>query len=208
MVFKAEDGSAFTDSNSYITVAFADTHHADRNNTIWIDDIDPTEKQAVLIRATDYIDKRFGRKFRGERKTRGQALEWPRTSAFDDDGFIFPDLPLQLQKATAEYALRAFNVGVLSPDPLSPNPAQSMESPAVARSTDVIKGNVARKREKVGVLEEETWYASDNSTNLGASSKNVQSSIVNDLVIPEYPEADLWIEEMLLPGMSLRLARA
>lgn len=198
-------------SNVYVLLAFIDTHHADRNNTRWTDFTVP-EKEAATIRATDYINKRFGRRFRGERMTKSQSLEWPRLSAFDDDGFLLngiDDIPRQLQKATAEYALRAAICGVLAPDPIAPIPKQSLETGAGARDTDVVTGQVTRKRDKVGPLEEERWFETDSQAakNLGASSKSIQSMMVNDLNIPEYPEADMWIEELLHPA-TIQLARA
>jgi hypothetical protein len=211
-MFTVEDGSGIANSNAYVTEAFTDTHHTDRNNTIW-DDFTTEEKEAAIIRASDYIDKRFGRRFRGIRRQKDQGLEWPRLDAFDDDGFLMSgvdDVPRQIQKATAEYALRAALCGVLTPDPILPVPKQSMESGAAARDKDVITGEVIRKRDKVGSLEEERWYQSASQTaakNLGAGAKGVQSSLINDFVIPEYPEADLWIEELLRPSMSLSLIR-
>lgn len=199
-------------ANVYVLQAFVDTYHADRNNTRWGDFTTP-EKEAAIIRATDYIDKRFGRRFRGERTTKSQSLEWPRLSAFDDDGFLLngiDDIPRQLQKALAEYSLRAAICGVLAPDPIAPIPKQSMETGAAARDTDVVTGQITRKKDKVGPLEEERWFETDSQAakNLGASSKAVQSAMVNDLNIPEYPEADMWIEELLHPSMNIQLARA
>lgn len=210
MALDATVGGSAT--NVYILQAFVDTYHADRNNTRWTDFTVP-EKEAAIIRATDYIDKRFGRRFRGDRQTKSQALEWPRLSAFDDDGFLLNGIdaiPRQLQKASAEYALRAAICGVLAPDPIGPVPKQSMETGAGDRSIDVITGQVTRKRDKVGPLEEERWFETDSQAakNLGATAKAVQSSVLSDLVIPEYPEADLWIEELLVPSMSTQLARA
>ncbi len=212
MALVVEDGSGVATANSYIPRAFADTHHADRNATAWEDFTDP-EKDAAIIRATDYIDKRFGRRFIGIRRQKEQALEWPRLDAFDDDGFIMSgvdEVPRQLQKALAEYALRAALCGILAPDPLPPVPKQSMESGETARDTDVVTGEVIRKRDKVGPLEEERWFESRSQAlgkNLGLGATAVKSSLVNDFVIPEYPEADLWLEELLRNAMNFRLVR-
>ncbi len=210
MVFTVETGDGVSGANAYVTQAFVDGHHLDRNNTIW-DDFTNSEKLSGIIRATDYIDKRFGRKFIGIRRLKEQGLEWPRLDAFDDDGFLMSgvdDLPRQLQRATAEYALRAVLCGVLAPDPLPPVPKQSMESGAAARDEDVVTGEVIRKRDKLGPLEEERWYESRSQTigqNLAAGATSVKSSLVNDFVIPEYPEADLWLEELLRNSMNMRL---
>ena len=87
MAFTLEDGSGITGSNAYDSVADIDAHHVDRGNTGW-SDFTTADKQTAIIRASDYIDKRFGRRFRGVRKLKNQGREWPRTNAFDDDGFL------------------------------------------------------------------------------------------------------------------------
>lgn len=212
MALVVEDGTGINNANTYVSLAYVDTHHADRNNTVWDDFTDP-EKEASIIRATDYIEKRFGRRFVGIRRSHEQALEWPRLDAFDNDGFLLTsvdDVPRQLEKALAEYALRAALCGVLAPDPLPPVPKQSLESGAPDRNTDVITGEVIRKRDKVGPLEEERWFESRSQTlgqNLAAGATSVKSSLVNDFVIPEYPEADMWLEELLVSSMNLSLVR-
>ena len=109
MAFLVEPGTGIALSNAYDSVADIDTHHADRGNTAWADFTTP-DKEFAIIRASDYIDKRFGIRFVGLRKIKEQGLEWPRLDAFDQDGFLLsgPDaLPRQLLKACAEYALRA-----------------------------------------------------------------------------------------------------
>lgn len=212
MAFTVEDGSGVNGATAYADVATVDGHHDDRGNSRWNDFI-TTEKQAAIIRATDYIDKRFGRRFRGVKRSKSQGLEWPRLDAFDDDGFLLAgedDVPRQIIKAMSEYALRAAICNVLAPDPILPVPKQSMESGAPERDTDVITGQVTRKRDRVGPIEEERWFESASQVlarNLGAGARGVQSSLLNDFNIPEYPEADLWLEELLRSSMGMTLAR-
>jgi hypothetical protein len=199
-------------ANAYADLAFVDTHHLDRGNTAWATFIQ-ADRESAIIRATDYIDKRFGKKFRGIRQTKGQSLEWPRLDAFDDDGYLLSgvdEIPRNLQKASAEYALRALIYMTLAPDPSLPVPAQDMTDPTFTRETDVITGEVTRKRDKVGPLEEERWYetrAQVIARRLAAGSRSLQSTLLNDFNIPEYPEADLWIEELIRSSMNIRLAR-
>lgn len=209
MAFVVEDGSGLTTATAYITEAEADDHHGDRNNTRW-DDYTSAEKLAAIIRATDYVDKRFGRRFRGTKRSKDQALEWPRISALDDDHFLLNDVdavPRQLKKAIAEYALRAAICGVLAPDPILPVPKQSLESGADDDRTSTGSGQVVRKKERIGPVEEDTWYESS-SSNLSAGARTVQSGLVDDYAIPAYPEADLWLEELLKPGWGWSLVRA
>jgi hypothetical protein len=209
MALVVEDGTGLVTANAYIAQAFADTYHTDRLQTQWSDATTP-EKEAAIIRATDYIDKRFGRRFIGFRGKGTQALEWPRTGALDDDGYLVSGLPTALEKACAEYALRAWIYKTLAPDPLSVIPAQDLESGAAARGTSATAGEVLRTKEVVGPLEEEKWYESTTRNQMRYASggaRGIQSGVLNDYNIPEYPEADLLIEPFLKPS-STTLARA
>jgi hypothetical protein len=194
-----------------MSVADVDTHHADRGATNWNDFTTP-EKEQAIVRASDYIDKRFGRRFRGLRKTKEQGLEWPRLDAFDDDRYLLSgpdDLPRQLLKACAEYALRAAVCGVLAPDPPLPVPKQDPTDMAT-RPEQEETGQLTRKREKVGPLEEDKWFETTSQVlgrNLAAGATGVKSGLVNDFLIPEYPEADMWLEELLRSNMNIMLAR-
>lgn len=209
MAFQAEDGTGLTDSNSYIAVALADIHHTDRENTQWTD-MTTGEKEAALIRATDYIEKRFGRKFLGRRQNRTQALEWPRVDAEDRDGFLLTGvavdaIPRQLQKACSEYALRAFIYNVLSPDVPPAVPSQDLQTGG-SRGSQGASGAIIREQFKVDVVEEEKEYRSLNS--FGEGHTTIKSSLVSDAAIPEYPEADMWIQELLKPATIVTLERA
>lgn len=212
MAFLVEDGSGVEGANAYVAVAFVTTHHTDRGQTAW-GDFGSQEQQAAIIRASDYVDKRFGRQFRGFRQSKRQGLEWPRLSAFDDDGFLLSgtdDLPRQLQRGVAEYALRAIICGTLSPDPISPVPKQDLTDSTGIRPDQAVTGQITRTRDKVSVLEEERWYETTNSVlanTLAAGATRIKTSLVNDFNIPEYPEADMWLEELLVPSMGMSLVR-
>lgn len=213
MAFTVETGSGIAGANAYASVAFVDDHHSDRGNSAW-GSIDATTKQQAIVRATDYIDKRFGRKFRGFKMEIQQTLQWPRLDAFDDSGYIYGNdgtLPGQLMRACAEYALRAAIYTVLSPDPILPAPQQSFEDGAPARG-EAVTGTVSRKIERVGPIEEETAYetpAMSLSRRQGTEgNRSIQSTLVNDFSIPEYPEADMWLEELLNRStLAARLVR-
>ena len=211
MAFTVDSGSGDAGSNAYISVADVDTHHADRGTTDWTNFTTPQKEQAI-VRASDYIDKRFGRQFVGLRKTKEQGLEWPRLDAFDQDGYLLSgtdDLPRQLLKACAEYALRTAACGILAPDPPLPVPAQDPED-ICNRPDQAETGQLTRKREKVGPLEEDKWFETTSQVlgrNLAAGATGVKSSLVNDFLIPEYPEADMWLEELLRSSMNIMLAR-
>ena len=212
MAFQVETGSGDSGANAYLSVATVTTHHADRGNGAWSDFTMPDQESAI-VRASDYLDKRFGVRFVGLRKTKEQGLEWPRLDAFDQDGYLLsgPDaLPRQLLKACSEYALRAALYQTLAPDAPFPVPKQDLTDAAAVRPDQEETGQLTRVREKVGPLEEEKWYETTSQTlgkNLAAGATGVKSSLVNDFFIPEYPEADLWLEELLRSSMNTRLAR-
>lgn len=208
MAFTVEDGTGLTDSNAYVSVEFVDGYHSDRGNTKWTGSTGL--KQSAIIRATEYIDKRFGRKFRGFRDHREQALEWPRLDAYSDAGYDYTGIdavPRALQKATAEYALRALLLGELAPDAPSMVPPQNNASGSETE-TDVVTGEITRKKEVVGPIEEETEYRTTGQTlaSLGQTREMV-SGLVNTFSIPEYPAADLLMQELINPSTSKRIAR-
>lgn len=135
MAFTVEDGTGLEDSNALIPVAFADSYFADRGIVAWTGD-ETTIKQPAIIRATDYLCKRFT--FLGDKFDEDQALEFPRS--YDDP--LVAEMPVKMKQAVAEYALRALSA-TLAPDP-------------VVSDTG---GQVIEKREKLGPLEEATRYA-------------------------------------------------
>lgn len=196
-----EDGNGLPTANCYDTLANVSAYHVNRGNDYWANV--PTESQkACIIRATDYIEKRFTRNFRGFRMQRDQALAWPRLAAYDNDKFALIGVPARLAKAMAEYALRAAIYNVLAPDPLRPVPKEDMSNvlTPLGDQTNLIVGPVRAKTQKVGPIETVVTYDSPAQFKKGAGggdSRAVQSNVVNDIMIPMYPEADLLIEDLL-----------
>lgn len=176
MAFTVEDGTGIVGANSYVTLAFVDEYHEDRGQLTWVA-LAILDRQRFLVRASDYIDKRFGRRFRGFRQNKDQGLEWPRLDAFDDDDYVLDLIPAQLQKATAEYALRAIDNAQLAPD--------NEDTGVDATFT------------KIGPIEIENTI-----------KKSGGSSIIATNSIKDYPEADLWISELVIPSNSRDLSRA
>ena len=204
MAFVVEDGSGLDTANSYVSVAEFQLHHTDRGTDV--SSFTDAQIQAALIKATDYVDKRFGRRFRGFKESKSQGLEWPRISAFDNDDYLFSgldDVPRQLKRAIFEYGLIAAQIIDLLPIPA---PAFAKLDPATGTVSGGESGQVVRKREQVGPLEEETWYA-DQRRNIAVTRPSVQSGIVSSISLPEYPAADLWLEELLESGNSVTLGR-
>lgn len=75
---------------------------------------------------------------------------------------------------------------------------------------DLILGPVRSKVQKIGPLEDSTTYdgLSQRAIQDERTTRAAQSGIVNDYYIPEYPEADLWIEQLVRnPATGTRLIR-
>lgn len=105
-------------ANSYASVAQANTYFTDRAAAAWTGT--DAVKEAALIRATQWIDGRYGDRWPGTRlNLREQALDWPRINVTDRDGaFVAHDeIPVEVINATCEAAIRELvTPGVLSPD--------------------------------------------------------------------------------------------
>jgi hypothetical protein len=105
-------------ANSYVSLADANTYHTARANSAWTGT--DAAKEAALIRATQWLDGRYGDRWPGTRwKLRAQALDWPRIEAYDRDGtdIDYDSIPPEVVAATCEAALRELATpGSLSPD--------------------------------------------------------------------------------------------
>jgi len=146
MTFTVEDGTGVENANSYSTTDFADAYFLERGNTVW-GALTTAQKQTNLILATDYVELRFSHRFVGQLSTSATTLSWPRIYVYDRKNVLVTDVPLDIQKATCEYASRA-NISPLLPDP------------TVAASGQAIK----RTLDKVGPIETEVEFE-------GASSR-------------------------------------
>jgi len=187
MAFTVEDGTGLAAANAYVSVDYFRNYHRDRGHAF---EGTTAQIQQSIVRATDYIDKRFGRRFVGRRTDRGQALEWPRIDAFDRDTHLLNGvdaIPRQLQKACAEYALRALALLTGTDADLSPDGADPV-------------GELTSYSVTVGPITESKTFA-------GANTRSPQSSIVSDSLIPEYPAADMWLEELLRSSVVRELRR-
>jgi hypothetical protein len=113
-----EDGSIVADANSYITVAFADDYHEKRGNTTWAT-MTAGEKEASIIRATDYIEHTYNQRWKGVTKSDTQSLSWPRNYVeYEESKFGYPfagfplyypndEIPKELKNALALMAWKA-----------------------------------------------------------------------------------------------------
>lgn len=105
-------------ADSYVSIADALTYHAAMGNADWAAAAE-ADQEVALRRATRYLDGRYRNRWRGSRKTRDQALAWPRINVYDEDGFIVSSttIPDAIEKATLEAAIRELaEPGALTPD--------------------------------------------------------------------------------------------
>lgn len=112
-------------TDSYVTLASADSYWSDRNNEQW-SSATTAEKQKALREATQYLDGAYS--FIGTINDVDQRLAWPRVGAIVTEGNfkyrdIDPDaIPIQIQDAARELALEALTTR------LSPNVDDSISS--------------------------------------------------------------------------------
>lgn len=188
MAFVPEDGTGLANANSYCDLTFAASYFSDRGITAWDNADDTDDKQPALIKATDYIESRFGSRWIGTQEFPDvQALGWPRMSTKQTSpyylGFVsyapdpnFPtdQVPVNLKKACAEYAYRLLTTTSLAPDPV----------------TDLTGRLVHESIVKVGPIETSTSYDTT-----GAGSQ------VNPF--PSYPMADALLKGLLLSSSGV-----
>lgn len=101
-----EDGTGLADANSYTTVDFGNDYFAAiGGNAIWTA-ADNSERESALRYATHWIDATYGERFVGYRSVSTQALQVPRSLAYDGDGRAIEGVPIGLERATVEVAVR------------------------------------------------------------------------------------------------------
>lgn len=189
MAFVVEDGTGISNANAYISVAFYRAYFLDRGRDVSAQT--DQQVQGYIVRATDYVEQRFGQRYKGTRKTLTQALGLPRTGIIVDGVTISPDaVPAMFQMGVAEYAFRASKYAELSPD----KPV-AFDREATNGDTIAATGAVVGKSERVGPIEESTQYADPTAAS-------------NAWAIPAYPAADALIDPFLSGSGSGRTIRA
>jgi hypothetical protein len=116
-----EDGTGKADAESYISVADATTYHAARGNADWANAASDAVREQALRKATDFMTQRYQLRWAGYKLTITQALDWPRS--YVKRPGIWPSyyersdvVPVEVQRACAELALRVVQGTTLAPD--------------------------------------------------------------------------------------------
>ena len=104
MAFTVETGAGVAGANSYVDTVDADTYLGDRGYTAWAG-YTTAQKQARLINATQYVDKKYY--WQGLKTAATNPLNWPRAGAYDVDGNEIGDatIPQALKDAVCLAAL-------------------------------------------------------------------------------------------------------
>ena len=96
MTLIIEDGSLVSGANSYVSDAEYVAYAAARGKSIGLD---ATAREIELIKAMDYIEGHRA-KFKGDKFTEEQALQWPRAFVQIDGFYIDTDeIPVDLKNA-------------------------------------------------------------------------------------------------------------
>ena len=144
MALVIEDGTGLSTAEAYISVADADTYHANfTGSSSWTSSTPTTAiKERVLRRGAQVLDDTYILRWKGDRTNKIQALDWPRDSVEDTDGFIVDSatVPVEIQRANAELSLRE----ITETDGVAPDVAND--------------GVIKRKKSKVGPLEQDITY--------------------------------------------------
>lgn len=96
-------------TDSYISLAEADTYWEDRNDTTWAAASDE-DKEKALREATVLIDGSYDGRWIGTHPgSSSQVLAWPRNNARDSEGRDVTGIPQRVKDATARLALEALS---------------------------------------------------------------------------------------------------
>ena len=133
MALVVEDGTGKVDAESYDSVAgISATLAKTGEDAAWLALASETIREQVARKATRVLDSEY--RFRGVKGTAGQALEWPRLDARDDDGYAYESnaVPTRLKQALAQLCAAGSVTGAdLQPDQTTPGTVES-ESISIA----------------------------------------------------------------------------
>jgi hypothetical protein len=118
MALIVETGTGSSTSESYISVADADTYHTNQGNADWTL-VSTALKEQALRRAVTYLSGEYRLRWAGYRAFTDQALDWPRSMVPvpDSEGGVagYPGyvgntvIPVEVKRACAELAYKALS---------------------------------------------------------------------------------------------------
>ena len=157
MALVVEDGTGKTTSESYISVADADTYDSTWEALASWTAATTGEKETALRKATRYLDLRYHHQWNGRRFNDTQALDWPRTQMQDYDGFQIAaeSVPGNLEDATAYLAGRVTEGDDLTPVNDNPGLKHHAYHNTTTGETKIYEGSPQSSNAKVYPLVEE-----------------------------------------------------
>lgn len=111
MAFVVEDGTGLSTATSLVDVTPADTFWSDRGgNSVWTA-ASTAQKQAALVKASDYLRNQSRYTWSGTKLTYAQTMPWPRSGATELGGQVIPAnvVPWQVAQAVCWLALLTLN---------------------------------------------------------------------------------------------------
>jgi hypothetical protein len=116
MALIVEDGSAVPGAESYASINAADSRNVLRGVADWAE-LATEKKEQALRTATDFMLTNYRTRWAGRRRTREQALCWPRYDVVVDLWPVPSDIvPVDVVNACIDLAVRSGNGEKLMPD--------------------------------------------------------------------------------------------
>ena len=143
MALVVETGTGIANADSYLSVTDADTYNTNHSaSAAWISAAEAVKEKALRL-ATQYLDVRYGGRWKSFRTNETQALAWPRAYAVDQDGYYWDSnqMPQRLKDAAAELALRVVGGDTLFAD---------ITKPGTIKSQSVTVGPIQKSIEYMG----------------------------------------------------------
>jgi len=154
--FVVEDGTGLSTANAYISVADADTYDENHNaDSGWGAAAEAAQQKAIRL-ATQYLDATYGGRWRGMRYVETQALDWPRSSFEDYDGYAtaYDEVPSAVEAACVELAIRVIAGDDLFP--VDPNPglkAKSFHNATTGQAETYVGSGINSKRKGYPIID-------------------------------------------------------
>lgn len=110
MALVVEDGTGKSDADSFISDADAVSYFTAIGDATFTA-ASSTAREQALRRAQQYITRRYRGRWKGRRVYQTQALDWPRYSVSDVDGWTIQSnvVPTEVKQAQCELALAALS---------------------------------------------------------------------------------------------------
>ncbi|MCP4660989.1 MAG: hypothetical protein GY856_36775 [bacterium] len=127
--FVVEDGSGSSTANAYCTKAEADQYHENYGDPSAWSDLSDAEKEDAIRIGSQYLDAKYGLRWKGYPSNTDQALDWPRGDVYDEGGILqaSDELPTAIIDATAVAALKSVS-DTLLPDVSNPGRIKRIKS--------------------------------------------------------------------------------